>query len=131
MYDELDENEVPKIKVYVISCSTGCTCCSEDNHHRGPYRTREDAERRINFFLNSQGSERFNPVASQFSARGNYYVEELEAEKYEHKNNIVLFINKGYGASTGAFYSENDYWKVYDFIHVDENGKADNCLEKL
>lgn len=67
-----------KIVVYIISCSTGCSCCCYDNHRRGLYKTKEDAERRIKYY-NSKGSK-FWPVASQYASRGRYSIGEYTAE---------------------------------------------------
>ncbi len=67
-----------KIKLYLIYCSTGCTCCSYENHYRGPYKTMDDARRRIDYF-NSPGSK-FWPVGSKYAVRGRYEVEEVKIE---------------------------------------------------
>jgi len=34
-------------EAYLVYCSTGCTCCWEENHYRGPYKSKEDAEARV------------------------------------------------------------------------------------
>lgn len=64
-------------KVAVIYCATGCSCCSNENHYRGPFKSKEDAERRIKRFLS--GTE-MPPVASQYARRGRYTIEELDFE---------------------------------------------------
>ncbi len=66
------------MKIWLIECRTGCTCCSYDNHYRGPYKSKEDAERRIEYYR-SKGSK-FWPVASQYASRGSYSIEEHEVE---------------------------------------------------
>lgn len=63
-------------KVYVIECRTGCSCCANENHHRGVYLTRAEAQARIDRF--KRGVD--NPVASQYSKYGNYNIEEYSAE---------------------------------------------------
>lgn len=65
-------------QIFLISAQTGCTCCSDQNHLRGPYRTREDAQRRIDYYLNPQS--KFWPLASQFCARGRYSIREVNVE---------------------------------------------------
>ena len=67
-------------KVYTIEARTGCSCCSDDNHYRGFYRTREDAERRIQFYLTSSGSNLYYPLGSQYAHRGRYSVQEDQIE---------------------------------------------------
>lgn len=63
-----------KIKGFIVSCRTGCSCCSSENHYRGPFKTRETAEAKIIEF-------RAIPIlASQYARRGNYSVEEAEIE---------------------------------------------------
>jgi hypothetical protein len=61
---------------FVISCITGCTCCAYDNHYRGFYQTREDAQLRIDYFLHGK----YWPVSSQYASRGKYQIEEYEYE---------------------------------------------------
>ena len=62
------------IKIFTIYCSTGCSCCREDNHYRGPYRTREEAEKA------AAGFRARSLLSSQFSSTGNYSIEEKDAE---------------------------------------------------
>jgi hypothetical protein len=35
------------MKLFFIEALSGCSCCLADNHYRGPYKTQEDAERRL------------------------------------------------------------------------------------
>jgi len=96
-------------KAYLIECRTGCSCCSYENHYRGPYKTREDAEKRINFF--KTGS--YYPVASQYSKRGNYSIEEVTIEEISNNRYIV-----------------DDKIVIHDleFINVNDNGDiGDSC----
>ncbi len=66
------------MKAYMIHCATGCTCCSSDNHFRGFYRTKEDAERRIASFL--APDSKYWPLASQYARRGCYSAGEIDLE---------------------------------------------------
>jgi len=75
------------MKLILIECRTGCTCCSSDNHYRGPYKTVDDAKRRIASFL--APDSKFWPVASQYAHRGNYSVQEVEAEQLPDGRIIV------------------------------------------
>ena len=62
------------MKAYIIYCSTGCTCCSYENHYRGPFSSREKAEE-------ARKSYRELPLlASQYARKGNYDISEYEAE---------------------------------------------------
>ena len=72
---------------FFIHCSTGCSCCSSENHIRGPYLTKEDAERRVAYYKSPDS--KYWPLASQYSRRGNYYIEE---QKYEviSDNRIII-----------------------------------------
>lgn len=63
-----------KTKIFIIYCSTGCSCCSGDNHYRGPYKTREEAEKA------AAGFRERSLLSSQFSATGNYSIEDRDAE---------------------------------------------------
>jgi hypothetical protein len=74
-------------KVYLIECRTGCSCCSSENHYRGPFRTKEDAERRIAYFKSPDSA--FWPLASQYSRRGNYRVEEHDMEKTQSGRVVI------------------------------------------
>jgi len=61
-------------KAYIIECRTGCSCCSSDNHKRGPYTSRSVAEEKVASF-------RAIPLlASQYARSGIYDIEECEAE---------------------------------------------------
>ena len=66
------------MSVFFLYCRTGCTCCSDDNHYRGPYATEEDAKRRAAFFLDPKAVN--NPVASQFAPKGRYEISEEDVE---------------------------------------------------
>lgn len=66
------------IPIWTIYCATGCSCCHSDNHYRGPYRTKEDAERRIAYY--HAPDSKFWPVSSQFARRGWYTIEQAELE---------------------------------------------------
>jgi hypothetical protein len=100
-----------KVKGFLIYCSTGCTCCSYENHFRGPYRTKEDAERRMQYFL-SPGSK-YWPVASQYARRGRYSIGEVEIEKLPDGRIII----------------EDSVYPELKFIDVDKNGYADSNEE--
>ncbi len=90
--------------LYFIECRTGCTCCSYDNHYRGPYKSKEDAERRIASFL--APDSKFWPVCSQYSTRGVYSVKETGFEEISD-NRIII--------------NEHVFSKS-PFVEVDENG---------
>ncbi len=59
---------------FLIECRTGCTCCSDENHYRGPFSTREIAERAVKTY------EDIRLLASQYAERGRYSIEEVSLE---------------------------------------------------
>lgn len=66
------------MKLFFIYAGTGCTCCNDQNHYRGPYATKEDAEHRIAYYKSPES--KFWPLASQYARRGHYCVEEMDVE---------------------------------------------------
>ncbi len=58
----------PIVKYWTISCHTGCTCCNSDDHERGPYSSREAAEKRLAFF------KEHPLLGSQFAPDGIYRI---------------------------------------------------------
>lgn len=83
-------------KAWVVHCSTGCTCCKNENFYQGPYRTIEDAEQ-------SAAYNRQNPILrSQYSDTGVYKVEEVSLVDL----GVVLIID-GWYATTNW-----DNWKM-------------------
>jgi len=67
----------PKNKnLYVIECSTGCSCCCEDEFTRGFYQSKEEAEAVAAEYR--QGIN--NPLCSRHSKYGIYQVHEWEVE---------------------------------------------------
>jgi hypothetical protein len=59
---------------FLVECRTGCSCCVSENHYRGPFSTREAADKAVKVFQDSK------LVASQFSKTGNYRIEEYTLE---------------------------------------------------
>ena len=66
-------NDLTEGSLYFIYCRTGCTCCSEKNHVRGPYASLQDAEKRVAYYLSE--SSKFWPLGSQYARRGRYNIE--------------------------------------------------------
>lgn len=64
----------PTSTVYFIFASTGCSCCSHENHYRGPWRSREAAQGMVSRYT----ADRL--VASQYARSGHYTIEEFQAE---------------------------------------------------
>lgn len=62
------------IKGYMVDCSTGCSCCSSDDHQVGPFSTQEEAERRMASFRKE------GRLGSQYAEKGRYFIEERDAE---------------------------------------------------
>jgi len=94
---------------FVIYCRTGCTCCSCENHHRGPYKTQEDADRRIKYFY--KDDSKFWPVASQYARRGGYDIGKITLEHLPDGRVII-----------------NDYrvMKSIKFVNVNADGTVDD-----
>lgn len=63
------------VKGYMIYAQTGCSCCYGENHDRGPYKTRQEAELRRKNFLET------SLLASQYSKNGIYTISEVEFEQ--------------------------------------------------
>ena len=61
---------------WYISCSTGCTCCADQNFDYGFYFNKADAEAQAEKWRNGID----NPLASQYAKYGRYSVWEAEAE---------------------------------------------------
>lgn len=80
-------------KCYKIYCATGCSCCSYENHYRGLYKTKEEAESRINRFKSGKDY----PLASQYSKYGNYTIMEYEFESIS--NNRIIVADSVYSES--------------------------------
>jgi hypothetical protein len=66
----------PQIDLWYISCSTGCTCCSDQNFDQGFYKTEEAAQAQRIEWSNGNG----NPLASQYARYGRYGVYKVVAE---------------------------------------------------
>lgn len=73
---------------YFIHATTGCSCCSaSEDHYRGPYRSRSDAERRVAYYLSKDS--KFWPTASQYYNRGLYYIIESTHESISGDRVII------------------------------------------
>jgi len=75
------------MKIFLVEAKTGCSCCSDDNHYRGPYKSEEEAKRRIEYYKSPDS--KYWPLASQYSKRGNYSVHEIEAEEISNSRIII------------------------------------------
>lgn len=66
-------------KIFILSASTGCSCCSYENFERGPYteETKYIAEADIAEWRKGNG----NPLASQYARYGRYSLDEHQAEE--------------------------------------------------
>ena len=78
---------VHDIVMWLIECRTGCSCCQHENHRRGPYRTREDAEKRLAYFKSDDSA--FWPVESQYAPRGRYVISYHEPEMLSEERYII------------------------------------------
>ena len=59
--------------IYLIRCSTGCSCCAHENHYRGPFSARTIAESKVREY------QAIPVLASQYAKRGHYDIEEHQA----------------------------------------------------
>lgn len=59
---------------FFIQCETGCSCCSQENHITGPYRSLKYAQRLILEYISAKR------LASQYSKTGRYTILWEEAE---------------------------------------------------
>lgn len=81
-------------EIWVIECSTGCTCCTNENFTEGPYLTEEDAIAVKTRYESGHG----NPLASQCTKYGVYEIEKWEIEvlpdgRWIHDHNVF---NEGF-----------------------------------
>jgi len=88
-------------KAYTVYASTGCSCCNSDNHYRGPYRSKQDAEEAVKSF------QQQHLVASQYSQQGNYDIEEHDAEVLP--DGRVIIGSRIFGGFVGDENSTDDY----------------------
>ena len=65
----------PKIEAFLIRCSTGCSCCRNENELRGPWRTQQSAQ------TQAVAYERWPLLSSQYAPRGRYQIKRIEAEQ--------------------------------------------------
>jgi len=86
-------------KIFFVYCSTGCSCCSNENHYRGPFSTREIAQKRAEFY------RKVPILASQYASRGSY-------EIISHKAIII-----------DSPFADRDGFMVFDSIILDEAGR--------
>lgn len=63
------------MKAYFIHCSTGCTCCSYENHIRGPVSSLEAAKKAVKTY------HEISLLSSQYARTGVYEISEHEAEQ--------------------------------------------------
>ena len=90
--------------VYWISCSTGCSCCSDQNFDYGFFFDKNEAEEQANKWRNGDG----NPLASQYAKYGRYYIDSGEAEILSDGRAIVdghIFEPDSFGE-----YKSTIYW---------------------
>lgn len=64
----------PTVSVFVIKCSTGCSCCNSENHYRGPWSTQVAAEEAQRSFVEMK------LLASQYAPNGRYYISRHDGE---------------------------------------------------
>ena len=107
-------DQLETIKIFRIEARTGCSCCSDENHYRGPYKTREDAERRVKFYLEEEGDKKYWPIGSQYARRGRYTIEEHLAEILPGNRWII----------------EDRVYKVAPFIEIAEDGSSEQNNEE-
>lgn len=62
------------ISAFMIHCTTGCSCCSSENHYCGPFSSRDVAEKASASFHDGK------KLASQYARNGRYSIEEHPAE---------------------------------------------------
>jgi hypothetical protein len=67
---------IQTIDVWIMHCSTGCTCCSDENFTQGFYKSEEEAQAVKAEYLKGNG----NPLASQYAKYGRYSIEKCKAE---------------------------------------------------
>lgn len=100
---------------YFIHATTGCSCCGNEDHYRGPYRSRSDAERRVASYLAKES--KFWPTASQYYHRGLYYIIESSHEEISG-GRVIIGNSHVFSTAEAAFIDVRDDGTI-------ENDKAE------
>lgn len=64
----------PKIDIWFIDASTGCSCCDNENFQAGPFKSEQEAQERSDIYT------RERRLASQYSKTGRYHIHKEEGE---------------------------------------------------
>lgn len=91
-----------KCEAFVVLCSTGCTCCANEDMYYGPFRTEDDA---IEAAIEHHSRR---TLASQYADNGVYYIEKVQVQQiYEDRaiiGNSVVEIFKNEKGIFGNYY---------------------------
>jgi hypothetical protein len=63
--------------IHLVYTKGNCEKCSTENHFRGPFTTKELAEKRIKFYANSQGKDAFCPIECKHCEKVDYEIVSL------------------------------------------------------
>lgn len=69
---------------FTVYCSTGCSCCANENHERGPFLMREEADKACEHYRS------ITLLASQYARHGRY---EVQTHTYERLPDGRLIID--------------------------------------
>lgn len=81
---------VEKLEKWFIYCSTGCTCCSSENHMTGPYDSLLQA------LEVCESYEKYSRLSSQYFPNGNYTIYKKECTRIVAEGRDLLLITKNY-----------------------------------
>lgn len=93
-----------KKKLWYISASTGCSCCSYQNFDEGFYDNPDEPQAIIDRW--SKGIN--NPLASQYAKYGRYHLVEVEAEVLP--DGRIIVDDTVFGPGENVDYVSNIYW---------------------
>lgn len=82
----MNNKEIQTRNGFVIFCSTGCSCCRDENYWVGLYDNLEDTIEAAKSRWKSKS------LCSQYSSNGEYYIHEIKVEDISH--NRVIIENK-------------------------------------
>lgn len=68
---------------YLVECRTGCSCCAEENHWRGPFSSQDAADKAVESF------KAMPLLASQFSRTGVYSIRPATCEILDDGRMII------------------------------------------
>lgn len=103
---------------FFIECRTGCSCCANENHFTGPWRSLSRARQEVAYYRETRR------LASQYSERGNYTISWQQVEILP--DGRILTDDRVFG----GFSDDPDYDDYNEQINADDFYGGSTNLEK-